>query len=43
MSIEITPFETVFVNQREVSNRVVLAIFGATAAMTFTLLVIILA
>jgi hypothetical protein len=43
MSIEITPFEAVSVDQREASGRAALAISGALAAMTFTVLVVILA
>jgi len=43
MSIEITPFEALSVDQREVSSRTALAISGALAAMTFTVLVMILA
>ena len=43
MSIQIAPFEAVSVDQREVSGRAALAISGAIAAMTFTVLVVILA
>jgi hypothetical protein len=43
MSIEIVPFETMPVSHRQVSSRAALAITGATTAMIFTLLVLILA
>ena len=43
MSIEITRFEAVPVSHRQISSRAALAVTGATAAMTFTLLVMILA
>jgi hypothetical protein len=43
MAIEITRFETIPVSHRQGSSRAALAIAGATAAMTFTLLVMILA
>jgi hypothetical protein len=43
MFTEIIPFETVSVDQRDVSSRAELAIFGAIAAMTFILFVTILA
>jgi hypothetical protein len=43
MAIEITRFEAVPVSHRQDSSRSALAIAGATAAMTFTLLVLILA
>lgn len=42
MSIEITRFEAVPVSYRQISSHAVLAIAGATAAMTFTLLIMIL-
>jgi hypothetical protein len=43
MSIEITRFEAVPASHRQNSSRAALAIAGAAAAMTFTLLVMILA
>ena len=43
MAIEITRFEAAPVSHRQDSSRAALAIAGATAAMTFTLLVLILA
>ena len=43
MSIQIAPFEAVSADQREASGRAALAISGALAAMTFTVLVVILA
>jgi hypothetical protein len=43
MAIGITRFEAVPVSHRQDSSRAALAIAGATAAMTFTLLVMILA
>jgi hypothetical protein len=43
MSIEIARFEAISVSHRQISSRAALAITGATAAMIFTLLVMILA
>ena len=43
MAIEITRFEALPVSHRQGSSRAALAIAGATTAMTFTLLVLMLA
>ncbi len=42
MTIEITPFEVVSAESHQVSGRVALAVSGATTAMTFIVLVMIL-
>jgi hypothetical protein len=43
MAIEITGFEALPISHRQGSSHAALAIAGATAAMTFTLLIMILA